>query len=241
MCPPTKFPLFTDYDSRSSSDARRFWWSPIACVNHPGARPDSPTQSGRERFRWPQYPAESSSDEHLVPNKVKADEARHFSGGSIFKMTVDSVLNNLSKLFNILCLSHNRMPKACGHESTIYFVFTYFKDDFLHGSECWQRLRVSANGHGLVLFSEFLRRCVAPQILTPSLPATFMDRSSRAAPATSPRLHPTAREGLDWALSLRQKHASARQAAVVRGGASRKGAVEETRQNPRPPRSHAHP
>ncbi len=27
------------------------------------------------------------------------------------------------------------MPKAYGHESTIYFVFTYFNDDFLHGGE----------------------------------------------------------------------------------------------------------
>jgi hypothetical protein len=52
-------------------------------------------------------------------------------------MTVDGVLNHLTKLFNTLCLSYNRVPNACGHESTIYFVFTYFKDDFLHGKGFW--------------------------------------------------------------------------------------------------------
>ncbi len=48
-------------------------------------------------------------------------------------MTVDGVLNHLTKFFNTLCLSYNKVPNACGHESTIYFVFTYFKDDFSHG------------------------------------------------------------------------------------------------------------
>jgi hypothetical protein len=29
------------------------------------------------------------------------------------------------------------VTNACGHESTIYFVFTYFKGDFLHGKGFW--------------------------------------------------------------------------------------------------------
>jgi hypothetical protein len=75
---------------------------------------------------------EPSGDEHFVPNKVKANEARHFSGRPVFEVAVHRILDHLPKLFNALRLRENRMPGARGPERPVYFLFTGFKDDPLH-------------------------------------------------------------------------------------------------------------
>ena len=63
---------------------------------------------------------------------MKTDNTRDFSGSPISKMAVNRVLNHRTKLFNAFCLRHDRMPETSGHESPIYFVFTYFKKDLFH-------------------------------------------------------------------------------------------------------------
>ena len=60
-------------------------------------------------------------------------------------------------------------------------------------------------------------------------------------PTSMRRVTPTARESGGGIHSLRQQHASDRQAAMVRGGAGWRMAVEETRESPSALRARAHP
>jgi hypothetical protein len=101
-------------------------------VNHSGAQSGSPAPKESAPGHYQHYWEEPSSEKHLVPNKVKTNAAWNFPGSAISEMAVNRVLDHLAKLFNAPCLRNNGVAQACGHESVIYIVLRYFKDDFFH-------------------------------------------------------------------------------------------------------------